>query len=465
MFKDKKLKEEKVSNLTAAQMEDFQKAGKMKKKGGKVVAQWQDRYFFLKDKNLYYCKGLQDPDPLRYLTLTEFNVDGNLDSEIGRKFSIALIHPNLKNYFLSCETEEDKNEWLAAMNAVAGRPKVSVEDFDIMAVVGRGSFGKVMQVKHKATGGIYAMKVLRKDAMVRGNQIKNAISERNILQKIIHPFLVGLKFAFQTGDKLYMVLDYVNGGELFFHLQNEGKFDEDRVRLYSAEILLALEHLHDMNIVYRDLKPENILMTHDGHLKLTDFGLAKEVVSTNDKTSTFCGSPEYLAPELLRGEDHGKAVDWWTFGTIVYEMLAGLPPFYSKNHNQMFEMILNKELEFPEYMSSTAKDLLGKLLERNPTTRLGTATDATEIKAHPFFDSIDFEKVYNLEYKPTFTPKIQGEGDVSNFDPLFTKEAAVDSVVDSKMSDMMKTEAKFKNFTFVSKAVIGDDDEDEGDKE
>jgi serine/threonine protein kinase len=227
------------------------------------------------------------------------------------------------------------------------KSKVSKNDFELMTVIGRGSFGKVMQVRKKGTNEIFAMKVMRKDAIIQKNQVTHTKDEKSILQKIIHPFIVRLHYAFQTPDKLYMILDYVNGGELFYHLKKEGKFDVERVRFYSAEIASAIGHLHSLGIVYRDLKPENILLDRIGHICITDFGLSKEIsLDSKDGTKTFCGTPEYLAPEVLRGLGHGHAVDWWSLGTLIYEMLTGLPPFYNKNINYMYQKNINWRVNF-----------------------------------------------------------------------------------------------------------------------
>jgi RAC serine/threonine-protein kinase len=198
-----------------------------------------------------------------------------------------------------------------------------------MRVVGKGSFGKVMQVKMKKTGKIFAMKMLSKQHIVENNEIEHTMAERAILEKIRHPFLVNLNYSFQSEDKLYFILDFVNGGELFFHLQKEKRFSFERTRFYAAEILLALEALHSAGVLYRDLKPEHMLLHCDGHISVTDFGLCKQGLNApNAKTDTFCGTPEYLAPEVLLGQGYGKAVDWWSFGSLLFEMLTGLVCFF-----------------------------------------------------------------------------------------------------------------------------------------
>ena len=221
------------------------------------------------------------------------------------------------------------------------------------------------------------------------------------------PFIVGLKFSFQTPTDLYLVTDYMSGGELFWHLQKEGRFDEKRAKFYIAELILALQHLHMHDIVYRDLKPENILLDANGHIALCDFGLCKLDMKDEDRTNTFCGTPEYLAPELLLGQGYTKTVDWWTLGVLLYEMLTGLPPFYDENTNEMYRKILSEPLHFPgpEIVPPAAKDLLTKLLNRKPEQRLG-ANGASEIKAHPFFHSIAWRKLLQRKYEPTFKPNV-----------------------------------------------------------
>lgn len=259
---------------------------------------------------------------------------------------------------------------------------LKIEDFDLLKVVGKGSFGKVMQVMKKDTSRIYALKTIRKQHIISRSEVAHTLAERSVLAQINNPFIVPLKFSFQSPEKLYLVLAFVNGGELFHHLQKEGRFDINRSRFYAAELLCALECLHGFGVIYRDLKPENILVDYVGHIALCDFGLCKLDMKDEDKTNTFCGTPEYLAPELLHGQGYTKAVDWWTLGVLLYEMLTGLPPFYDENVNEMYRKILAEPLQFrdPESTPPAARDLLTKLLNRDPTRRLGT-NGASEIKA------------------------------------------------------------------------------------
>ncbi|KAJ1961463.1 Serine/threonine-protein kinase, partial [Dispira parvispora] len=282
---------------------------------------------------------------------------------------------------------------------------LSVKDFDLLTVIGKGSFGKVMQVRKRDTNRIYAMKILSKSKIVMRSEVQHTLAERTVLAQINHPFIVPLKFSFQSPKKLYLVLAFVNGGELFHHLQREGRFDEHRSRFYAAELLSALECLHSYNVVYRDLKPENILLDYKGHIALCDFGLCKLNMNDNERTNTFCGTPEYLAPEVLYGQGYTKTVDWWTFGVLLYEMLTGLPPFYDENTNEMYRRILEDELRFPDDMSIRARHLLRGLLTRDPTHRLG-CNGAHEIKNQPFFGEIDWNMLLAKKYDPPFKPSV-----------------------------------------------------------
>lgn len=284
---------------------------------------------------------------------------------------------------------------------------LKIEDFELLKVVGKGSFGKVMQVKKRDTQRIYALKTIRKAHIISRSEVAHTLAERSVLSQINNPFIVPLKFTFQSPEKLYFVLAFVNGGELFHHLQKEQRFDINRSRFYTAELLCALECLHGFNVIYRDLKPENILIDYSGHIALCDFGLCKLDMKDEDRTNTFCGTPEYLAPELLLGQGYTKTVDWWTLGVLLYEMLTGLPPFYDENTNEMYRKILSEPLHFPgpEIVPPAAKDLLIKLLDRKPDKRLG-AQGASEIKSHPFFHSIDWRKLLQRKYEPTFKPNV-----------------------------------------------------------
>jgi serine/threonine protein kinase len=303
------------------------------------------------------------------------------------------------------------------------KKSVGPNDFEYLAVIGRGSFGKVFQVRKKDSGCIYAMKVIKKENVIKRNAVKHTMAENRILKSLTHPFLVNLKYAFQTKERLYMVIDYLNGGELFYHLSQDDTFSEERARFYAAEVVLALGYLHDNGILYRDLKPENLLLDMHGHICLVDFGLCKDGLGIGTKTHTFCGSPEYIAPEVLRGKGYGKEIDWWALGTLIYEMLTGLPPFWSEDEEVMHTKIQYAPLHLPPELSPEVRDLLKRLLHRKPEERLGTGVDGTEqVKKHPWFASIDWRKCYLKELEPPFKPHVTSQLDLNYFDEEFTRE-------------------------------------------
>jgi len=340
--------------------------------------------------------------------------------------------------------------------------KFTADDFEVLKVLGKGAFGKVMLVRQKEGGGmIYAMKVLSKQLLMERNEVVHTKTERRALEDTHHPFLVHLRFAFQTASKLYLVMDYCNGGELFYHLKTSGKFSENRTRLYGAEITSALEHLHSRKIVYRDLKPENVLLDAEGHVRVTDFGLAKDEMDMRDKTHTFCGTPDYLAPEIIKGSGHGRGVDWWSLGTMIYEMLGGLPPYYSENVNLMYERVLRAPLEFkpPDAFTPAAQDLLKGLLEKEPEKRMGSSEkDALELRGHAWFAPIDWGLLMQRKLTPEFKPAVASEVDTSNFDEEFTSQSIrePESVMpDSMLSQPKGAQNAFEGFTYVDRSALG----------
>jgi len=366
-----------------------------------------------------------------------------------------------KQQLAAVEHESDKEEKEPASDEkkddvaqmLENTEKVRLDDFELLKVLGRGSFGKVMQVKKKSNGKIYAMKILKKRAIVARNQVEHTKAERKILQALQHPFLMTLRYAFQSKEKLYFVLDYFQGGELFFHLKNKRRFSEEVARLYVGEIALALGHLHSLAVIYRDLKPENILLDDVGHVCLTDFGLSKDI-EKDDKAHTFCGTPEYLAPEIVTGAGHDKAVDWWSLGILLYELTVGIPPFYSQNVNEMYNKIQHGVLRFPPFLTEPCKNLIVALLNRDPTKRLGSKDDVNDIKSHLFFKDIVWEKMLRKEIDPPYKPKVKANDDTSNFDESFTKEPVVDSVVtQSKLSETVGNDPSdaFTGFTYNQK--------------
>ncbi|KAG7194997.1 Serine/threonine-protein kinase [Scheffersomyces spartinae] len=344
------------------------------------------------------------------------------------------------------------------------KKQIGPDDFEMLRLLGKGTFGQVFQVKKGDTGRIYAMKVLSKKVIVKKKEIAHTIGERNILVRTSaagSSFIVGLKFSFQTPTDLYLVTDYMSGGELFWHLQKEGRFTEDRAKFYIAELILALEHLHDNDIVYRDLKPENILLDANGHIALCDFGLSKANLNNDGTTNTFCGTTEYLAPEVLLDESgYTKMVDFWSLGVLIFEMCCGWSPFYANNTQQMYKNIAFGKVRFPkEVLSTEGRSFVKGLLNRNPKHRLGAINDARELRAHPFFNDIDWTLLRSKSVPPPFKPHLTSETDTSNFDPEFTSEST--SVI-RKQLELASTplspgiQANFKGFTYVDDSTIED---------
>ncbi|KAK3708652.1 Serine/threonine-protein kinase [Vermiconidia calcicola] len=355
----------------------------------------------------------------------------------------------------------------------SGKKVFGPDDFEILKLIGKGTFGQVFQVRKRDTKRIYAMKVLSKKVIVQKKEIQHTIGERNILVRTAtseSPFIVGLKFSFQTSADLYLVTDYMSGGELFWHLQKEGRFHEERAKFYIAELILALRHLHQYDIVYRDLKPENILLDANGHIALCDFGLSKANLSKNDTTNTFCGTTEYLAPEVLLDEQgYTKMVDFWSLGVLVFEMCCGWSPFYAEDTQQMYKNIAFGKVRFPrDALSQEGRNFVKGLLNRNPAHRLGAKGDAEELMAHSFFSDIDWNALSKKTMPPPFKPKLKGELDTSNFDPEFTnaltdgnasslnaRAAALASGINSDSTPLSPTmQNQFKGFTFVDESTL-----------
>lgn len=306
---------------------------------------------------------------------------------------------------------------------------VCLNDFNLIKTIGRGSCAKIYLAEYKKTGDLYAIKSVRKDQLLSENLIQNILLEKNILESSECPFLLCLSFFFQTPERMYMVMPYVPGGDLFHWLKEKKNFEEEEVKIFAAQIALALEHLHSYGVVYRDLKPENILIEENGYIKLCDFGAVIHIQS-EDKIRNFGGSPEYVSPEVITGEGHNSTADWWQLGILIYELLFGIPPFYHLNQDRMFEFIQLEEVKFPKNKkaSNEVMDIIIKLLNKNPNTRLGRG-GLSEIKTHPFFGTLNFELLKDKKLLPPFKPKLEDRTDTSNFDPEFVKMPTSESPI------------------------------------
>ncbi|PIA16126.1 Pkinase-domain-containing protein [Coemansia reversa NRRL 1564] len=305
--------------------------------------------------------------------------------------------------------------------------RVTVEDFSVLHLIGKGGYGKVYLVRHKLTGRHYAMKVLRKASiLLQRRQIGFTMTERTILSKVQHPFIVKLYYAFQSNSKLYLIMEYVAGGELFTHMANERIFSEDQATFYAAELVLAISHLHRLGIMFRDIKPENCLLNRNGHLVLTDFGLSKTALGGDGRASTFCGTPAYMAPEILNSSpSYDFSVDWWSLGVLIYEMLIGSVPFKGKAPMQVAKNIAKMKVNYPNYMTPDAKDLIRRLLRKTPAQRISYGAKGVEnIKSHRFFRKIDWTRLEKDHESliPPIIPAVSGDADVSNFAAEFTEE-------------------------------------------
>jgi serine/threonine protein kinase len=354
------------------------------------------------------------------------------------------------NSIYKSKTSSFNSEKSSNSNNVVSNLKISLRDFEILKVIGRGSFGRVLLVKCHIDKKLYAMKVLSKDKLIKTHQIFHTKTEREIMERVSHPFIIRMHFAFQSEYKLYLVTEFMQGGELFYHIKKNGIFGEEQARMYTCEIILALEYLHSEKIIYRDLKPENILLGKDGHIKITDFGLSK-LFMDEDKAYTICGTPEYLAPEILLGKGYDKSVDWWCLGILIYEMMLEGSP-YRKNildiNNYMESLNIREGL-----VSQEARDLILSLLKIDPTERLGYGfDDASEIKSHPFFRNVDWKGLLEKKIKPKFIPSLRNDLDLEYFDKIFTDES-VNDFKDIRRGGRFRNHKPlvYENFSFVLK--------------
>ena len=358
---------------------------------------------------------------------------------------------NVKN------VENDNNNDKEEENEPGLNVKLSYSDFLALKLLGRGSFGEVLLVKLKATGKIYAMKILDKKILKLKNQQNHTKTERDLMVRINSPFIVNIKSAFQDNNNLYLVSEFMQGGDMFFHMHDNQTniFSLEKTKFYVIELILALDSLHKNNMVYRDLKPENILLDSKGHIKLTDFGLSKILEDGEDKAYTLCGTPQYLAPEVLLRKGYDKAVDWWSLGCIMYEMLTGKLPFPFKRGVKLSIKTYEKKINFPSKITENAKDLIQKLLVVNPNDRLGSGTDGSEsIKKHPFFEEVDWDSAFEKQLDPPFVPKLKDETDLKYFDTMFTEEKVDGPKRKNTNRDRERSQSnEYEGFTYTAQSV------------
>ncbi|KAI8147876.1 kinase-like domain-containing protein [Fennellomyces sp. T-0311] len=360
------------------------------------------------------------------------------DDACSTRSSITAVNDQTHDYKVALD-----QQYIAS--TVASCPKATSDDFDRLCVLGRGAFGKVLLVKHRTSKTLYAMKTLKKASLVL--HVNNIKTERQILEQVRHPFIVQLYYAFQTSAELHMILEYAVGGELFRYLDQEGMFSEPMACFYASELILALSHLHSLGIVYRDLKPENCLLDQKGHILLTDFGLSK--VSLDGKTNTICGTAEYMAPEVLAGLQYDYAVDWWSLGILIYDMLTGSPPFKGSNRQKTIDTIMSKKPVMPYYFTNEAKSLLNGLLRKNPHVRLGSK-GAEAIHKHRFFRKTNWTTLAERRVDPPIVPVVTDPESAENFDAAFTAEPIVGSP--PALSSFTHVD-HFRHFSYVDVSV------------
>lgn len=348
-------------------------------------------------------------------------------------------------------------------------PGFGLNDFDMLRVIGRGSYAKVLLVSLKKSKKLYAMKVIKKELVTDEEDVDWVQTEKHVFETASnHPFLVGLHSCFQTSERLFFVIEYVNGGDLMFHMQRQRKLPEDHARFYAAEIVLALHFLHEKGIIYRDLKLDNVLLDSDGHIKLTDYGMCKEGILKGDTTSTFCGTPNYIAPEILRGEDYSFSVDWWALGVLMFEMMAGRSPFdivgMTDNPDQntedyLFQVILEKVIRIPRSLSVKASSVLKGFLNKMQQERLGChpETGFQDIIDHAFFRSIDWEILQARQVIPPYKPLISDEYGLENFDAQFTEEP-VQLTPTSPRTIAKIDQAEFEGFEYINPLLMTSED-------
>lgn len=350
-----------------------------------------------------------------------------------------------------------------------GNRQYCMDDFEMLRVIGRGSYAKVLMVEQKKTKRVYAMKVIKKELVNDDEDIDWVQTEKHVFETATnYPFLVGLHSCFQTPSRLFFVIEFVSGGDLMFHMQKQRRLPEEHARFYAAEISMALNFLHEKGIVYRDLKLDNVLLDSDGHIKLTDYGMCKESLWPGEMTNTFCGTPNYIAPEMLRGEDYDFSVDWWALGVLMFEMLAGRSPFdvvgQADNPDQntedyLFQIILEKTIRIPRSLSVKAASILKGFLNKMPKERLGChpQTGFSDIQSHPFFRTIDWDALGAKQITPPYKPLLRSDRDLDYFDPTFTNEDVQLTPDDHKIIDKID-QSEFDGFEYINPLLMSIED-------
>ena len=385
-----------------------------------------------------------------------FGISANMTKDGWFKF-LTEKEGELFNVPVSDEEWTQKVEEMSISPNNENRNGIGTSDFDFLLTLGKGSFGLVALAEYKETGQLYAIKMLRKDIVVKDGDVACTLIEKNVLaMPNKSPFLTQMHSCFQTVDRLFFVMELVSGGDLLNRIMKVGRFKEPTAVFYAAEIALGLMFLHSNGVIYRDLKLENVLLDQDGHIKIADFGMCKEDIRDGATARTFCGTPDYIAPEIVQFQPYNKSVDWWSFGVLVYEMLVGHPPFDGNDEDELFEAILTQTIDFPNAVSKEAKELVKGFLTRNPIKRLGCGPNGDQdILESEFFQTIDWAQLEARDIEPPFQPQNKNPKKAENFDKQF-KRMPVDlkPITNDIINQLKNSEDQFPDFDFVNPEFV-----------
>ncbi|KAK7603515.1 hypothetical protein V9T40_003514 [Parthenolecanium corni] len=386
--------------------------------------------------------------PSRTSSNQDLNIDSiNLDGTSSPRKQYSYRHRIVHSY---------NGRVVTPASTIPRFKKYTIYDFNFVKLLGKGSFGKVLLAELKGTEYYYAVKCLKKDVVLEDDDVECTLIERKVLTlSTKHPYLCHLFCTFQTQSHLFFVMEYLNGGDLMFHIQQSGRFDEGRGRFYAAEIVSGLRFLHKKGIVYRDLKLDNILLDCNGHVRIADFGMCKLQIYLDKTADTFCGTPDYMAPEIIKGVKYNQCVDWWSFGILLYEMLIGQSPFSGSDEDQLFWSICHEQPQYPRYLSANAKAILVALLEKEATKRLGSlgCNSGDDVMAHDFFRGLDWPRLEKKEIEPPYKPRVFHPLDTHYFDRTFTKEKPRLTPIEKTILASMD-QTQFQGFSYTNPNAI-----------